>query len=355
MSLCQADLNPPAPPDILGKTTQCSQLEGANSTFKSILITPVPLLKGATLDDDKRFSDMLLDTEEPGGGSHVSERDRYGHNIDPINVSKDDLISLSEDDKKRIYRSWVYSVIIKVLGKRINHQYLKKKLSSLWRAIEEIILIDLGHDYYIVKFMKEENLQSILQNGPWFINGYFLSVKRWHPNFVASEAKENFSVIWLRLPELPTEFYDHSILARVGRKVGKLVKTDVCTSATLRGRYARICVEVPLGTPVQKFIYIGHHKQNIVYEGSNIFCNNSGVLGHNTINCPTTEATKCNSTNMAIDKEAAQPHEEKHKVETQQNNTVEKWQTINYSRRSKQYKRPRTTNEPEKVRTISNP
>ncbi|KAG5620667.1 hypothetical protein H5410_005885 [Solanum commersonii] len=212
---------------------------------------------------------MLLDTEAPGGSSHTLGILCY-------------------------YRS---------PRQKNKPPISKKKLSSLWRATEEIILIHLGHDYYIVKFIKEENLQSILQNGPWFINGYFLS--------------ENFSVIWLRLPELPTEFYDHSILARIGRKVGKLVKTDVCTSATLRGRYARICVEVPLGTPVQKFIYIGHHKQNIVYEGSDIFCNNSGVLNHNTINCPTTEATQSNLAKMAIDKEAAQPHEEKHKVETQ--------------------------------------
>ncbi|KAH0698631.1 hypothetical protein KY284_012846 [Solanum tuberosum] len=68
-------------------------------------------------------------------------------------------------------------------------------------------------------------------------------------------------------------------------KLRKLVKTDVCTSATLRGRYARICVEILLDTPVHKYVYIGHHKQNIVYEGSDIFCNKCGVLGHNNFNC----------------------------------------------------------------------
>uniref|UniRef100_A0A0V0GZK1 Putative ovule protein n=1 Tax=Solanum chacoense TaxID=4108 RepID=A0A0V0GZK1_SOLCH len=91
-------------------------------------------------------------------------------------------------------------------------------------------------------------MQRTLQQGPWFINGYYLSVKRWHPNFVASQARENISAIWIRLPELLT---DHSNLARVGKRLGKLVKTDVCTSSTLRGRYARIYVEVPMGVPVK--------------------------------------------------------------------------------------------------------
>ncbi|KAK6782534.1 hypothetical protein RDI58_020330 [Solanum bulbocastanum] len=168
----------------------------------------------------------------------------------------DDFICLTDEERKRIYQPWTYSITIKIFGKRINHQYLKRKLANLWRVSEDIELIDLGHDYYIVKFYKEESLQITLQHGPWFINGYFLSVKKWHPNFVASEVMERYSTIWIRLPELPTEFYDHSILAKVGKKLGKFVKTDVYTSATLRGRYVRICVEVPIGIPVKKFVYI---------------------------------------------------------------------------------------------------
>lgn len=79
----------------------------------------------------------------------------------------------------------------------------------MWRLTEEIVLIDLGHDYFIVKLLKEENVQKILQKCPWFVNKFFLSVKNWHPNFVALEAKETSSKIWVHLLELPTKFYDH--------------------------------------------------------------------------------------------------------------------------------------------------
>ncbi|KAH0689246.1 hypothetical protein KY289_016604 [Solanum tuberosum] len=128
-------------------------------------------------------------------------------------------------------------------------------------------------------------MQKVLQQGPWFVNGYSLSVKRWHPNFVTSEAKEDVSAIWVRLLEFPTEFYDHGILARVGNKLGRLVKTDVYTSSALRCRYAHICVEVQIGIPVRKHITIGQHRQPLIYEGSKIFCSNYGILGHTTINC----------------------------------------------------------------------
>lgn len=104
-------------------------------------------------------------------------------------------------------------------------------------------------------------MATTLQKGPWFINGAFLLVQKWHPNFVASTATESYLAIWVRLLELPIEYYNHTILSKIGGKLGKLGKTDICTSTTLRGRYVRICVEVSLGILVKSHIYIGQLKK----------------------------------------------------------------------------------------------
>lgn len=68
---------------------------------------------------------------------------------------------------------------------------------------------------------------------------------------MASEAKETKSAIWICLPKLPTKFYDYLVLAKIGKKLEKLFKMDVFTSEALRGRYARIFVEVPIRVPVK--------------------------------------------------------------------------------------------------------
>lgn len=128
-------------------------------------------------------------------------------------------------------------------------------------------------------------MQRALQNGPWFINGYFLSVKRWQLNFFSSEARENVSAILIRLPELLTKFYDHTILAMGGEDAREVGQNGCMHLRSTRRRYARICVEVAMGIPVKETVYIGNHKQSIVYEGSDIFCNKCGVLGHNIANC----------------------------------------------------------------------
>ncbi|KAH0672404.1 hypothetical protein KY290_024643 [Solanum tuberosum] len=272
----------PDPPKLPDKESMEID-QTTHASFKEALISPITLTSKLEEITALQMSCRTQVYEEDQEGlQQTGESNRTGL----------DRITLSNDDKNRIYQSWGFSIIIKLLGKRLAHQYLRNRLKSLWKSSEEIILIDLGHDYYIVKFLKEENMILALQGGPWFINGYYLSIKRWQPTFVASEAKETYSSIWIRLSELPTEYYDHTILAKIGNKLGKLVKTDVCTSVTLRGRYAKICIEVPVKHPVRSHIQIGNLKQKIIYEGDGILCLSCGRVGHTTIACSYTKQSK---------------------------------------------------------------
>ncbi|XP_019251068.1 PREDICTED: uncharacterized protein LOC109229978 [Nicotiana attenuata] len=257
---------PPKPPDIDPKFTKPS--------FKDMLITQDPMLF-ANLGNDHDKSSILMDQDDQSNTQSLL----------PISEGIK-CISLSPEDKTRIYEPWKHAIIIKLVGKRMLHHYLKKKIQELWKPSEDFQLIDLGMDYYIIKLKKKENMEKAMQQGPWFINGYFLSIIHWKPNFVATKERVTKSAVWIRLPRLPTEFYDAKILEKIGNAIGRLLKIDVCTSTTLRGRYARLCVELSLDMPVQPSIYVGHHKQTIHYEGENFLCTKCGRLGHIAQKCP---------------------------------------------------------------------
>lgn len=66
----------------------------------------------------------------------------------------------------------------------------------------------------------------------------------------------------------------------MGKKVGKILKVDACTSATLRGWYARLCIQVSLDVPFKSEVTIGRHKQAITYEWEGFLCTSCGKLGH---------------------------------------------------------------------------
>lgn len=111
-------------------------------------------------------------------------------------------------------------------GGGIIHQYLKAKLQTLWNLEEQFPLIDLGYDYYIVKLGSKASRGKILFNWPWFINRFFLSIQKWIPNFMPNTAISNTSAVWVRLLQLPTQFYDSIILQKIENSIGTFLKVD---------------------------------------------------------------------------------------------------------------------------------
>ncbi|XP_019252916.1 PREDICTED: uncharacterized protein LOC109231737 [Nicotiana attenuata] len=233
-------------------------------------------------------------------------------------------IILTEDDRQRMYNPWKYSLIIKLMGKWLVPNYLKRKTQELWKIDENIPLIDLGKDYYTVKLAKEESMTRILHDGPWFINGFFPSVQKWVPNFVATKAYQSYTVVWVRLPQLSTEFYDGIILTKIGNYIGKLLKVDACTSATPRGIYARLWVELPLEQPVQNLIMIGHHNQPILYEGEDFLCKVCGRLGHSSTIC-SYRTTPIRHNGGPLPLETPQPKDE----------ITQEWMAVSFPRKNK--------------------
>lgn len=47
-----------------------------------------------------------------------------------LNIRGTKAISLTKEDKQRIYEPWKFSIIVKLFGKRIMHHYLKKKIQE---------------------------------------------------------------------------------------------------------------------------------------------------------------------------------------------------------------------------------
>ncbi|XP_026385373.1 uncharacterized protein LOC113280965 isoform X5 [Papaver somniferum] len=164
-----------------------------------------------------------------------------GHTSMDSTTEEDDgipIISLDLENKKRIIQPWKYCLIGKVVGKTVGYKFLSFKANAMWKL-----------------------------SGPWFIVGHHLSLRRWKPDFKPSEASVNTTVVWARLPELPLEYFDKTVLEKVGAKIGRLIKVDATTEHVLRGKFARVCVEVSTDKPLVPLVKIGRVLQKVEYEG----------------------------------------------------------------------------------------
>ena len=158
-------------------------------------------------------------------------------------------------------------------------------------------------------------------DGPWFVGDHYLHVQAWEADFHPHVAKISTMAVWIRLEPLPIEYYHPEFLKHVGNKLGKLLKIDAVTSAAMRGRFARLCVQVNTAYPLPKRVKIGAFWQDIVYENLPMLCYRCGRIGHRETHC-----TKPSLVLQDTDKPGTIIRDESGLQEPVQNHTP--WKTI---------------------------
>nr|POF05181.1 hypothetical protein CFP56_05781 [Quercus suber] len=208
----------------------------------------------------------------PGAYNQAFELD--GYTDDDDEVSNDDVaelregvatVSLSKDVKQRIKLVWVNSLIVKVYGRNVRFHFLKDKLFSLWKPFGKLDIIDLGKDFFLVKFGTRSDYVVVLENGPWFIGEHFLSIRPWELNFKPSTVNVASIAVWVRLAELPIEYYEMEVLKHIGRSISNVLRIDTHTATESRGCFARLCVQVDIEKPFVTSIIIGGLEQPVMH------------------------------------------------------------------------------------------
>ncbi|CAN1136034.1 hypothetical protein LINPERHAP2_LOCUS9222 [Linum perenne] len=88
--------------------------------------------------------------------------------------------------------------------------------------------------------MSMEDFDRALNNGPWLIGDHYVISEPWIPSFEPGLSSINKLRVWIRLPNLPLECFDESILTLIENTIGRTVLIDHTTLNGCRGNYARI-------------------------------------------------------------------------------------------------------------------
>ncbi|XP_028770189.1 uncharacterized protein LOC114727667 [Neltuma alba] len=201
---------------------------------------------------------------------------------------------------------WWNSLIVKLLGVQIPKHVLIDRVRRMWKPKEPMKVTPLSNGYYIVSFTSREDKDYAFQEGPWMIEDHYLIVQRWRPNFNPWKVDVQRKIAaWVRIPDLPMEFYNVESLGIIGNMIGKTIKVDRSTSIYDKGGFARICVEIDLQQPLlPAFMAFGEEWQ-IVYEGLHQVCFQWGKYGHEKQQCPQFSGEGDSSNGSRSEKEEA--------------------------------------------------
>jgi hypothetical protein len=117
------------------------------------------------------------------------------------------------------------------------------------------------------------------------------------PDFRASEASVSSVAVWVRLPELPVEYYHKDSLMHIGSGLGPVLRVDFNTASGTRGRFARLCVQLDLDKPLMRTVRVGKLRLAVVYEGIGLLCFKCGKLGHKQEFCPSSVSAESGGSN----------------------------------------------------------
>lgn len=82
-----------------------------------------------------------------------------------------------------------------------------------------IDIVDLGKEFFLVRFYSKKDQDAVLDKGPWFIGENFPSICPWEPNFKPSTTTVSSITVWVRLNELPIEYYEANTFKRIGSAI----------------------------------------------------------------------------------------------------------------------------------------
>lgn len=276
------DDNPPFPVSMdaeAAPTVPVAQVE--DDTADTQMGTPSPK-KGAS------FKDMLLNNGQGHANPPPAEAEIHLDEDDFHYSVKEGIpaITFSDRVKGLLDQSMQYSVIIKLLGRRIRYNTLRDKLPYLWNTSGPYKVIDCVGDCFVVKFSNSQDFQMVLLNGPWMVFGHYLSVQPWTSDFSPMDHSINHVVGWVRLPMLPIRYYHKHVVRAIGDMLGQVVRVDYNTEAGERGRFARITVIIDLCKPLVSKIVVDDRTIFIEYEGLPTICYHCGLYGHLSESCP---------------------------------------------------------------------
>ncbi|KAL3510563.1 hypothetical protein ACH5RR_029964 [Cinchona calisaya] len=84
----------------------------------------------------------------------------------------------------------------KGVGKIVDFKFFDLKIREIWKPKESINIINLGKDFFPVKFLDEDDFLTIISRGPWFLNRYYVSIRLLESNFSPYQAQQSKTAIW---------------------------------------------------------------------------------------------------------------------------------------------------------------
>ncbi|XP_072951786.1 uncharacterized protein [Typha angustifolia] len=208
--------------------------------------------------------------------------------IAKFKASTTDVLIIDPKIMEESRAEWNNTLFGKFLGKVFSLHLVRSELLRQWGLAGLVFIANKYEGFFLFRFSCEEDMITILMEGPWLVRGSVLNLTKWKPNFRLSVEQISKAFVWARFLDLPEEYWKPHIFVDVAAMVGKPLRFEDITMVIGRGCYARAYVELDLTKPIKHGFLLGPKQiyQAVAYENLPLVCFTCGIVGHKIPDCP---------------------------------------------------------------------
>lgn len=175
------------------------------------------------------------------------------------------------------------------LDRNLNFNYVKNYAFNLWKnkGLRQVLSTSIGFIFFM--FDNLDSSSAVLEEGPWFFGGHFLVLKKWHNMMKLTKEQLDKIPIWIKLFNVPMEYWDEEGLSHIASAVGELLYMDKLTTQGSRVSSAKICVEIGVDSALPSDFLIRCDDDvvevRVEYLWTPAKCPNCKVFGHSEEKC----------------------------------------------------------------------
>ncbi|KAK3189533.1 hypothetical protein Dsin_029094 [Dipteronia sinensis] len=141
-------------------------------------------------------------------------------------------------------KAWKNCLVGYFIEKKLPFSLVNNIAMRIWgnHGLLEVLANEKG--FYFFKFSDDEACSNVLEADPWLFAGRMVILKKWHPMLILSKDFYSKISVWVKLFNIPHEYWNEEGLSHIASADGKPLYADSLTESMKRISFARVCVEI---------------------------------------------------------------------------------------------------------------
>ncbi|GLJ25426.1 hypothetical protein SUGI_0486950 [Cryptomeria japonica] len=207
-------------------------------------------------EDSKRMAIAKISKSKGFRGGNLGENSNQTSRAESSEPKMD--IIQPEDIEEDIALWSEMAVIGRFIGARISRLQTRAWVKENWS--QDVVMKFIPKGFFIVVFKEETVRNRILNQQNWLFGSTHLYLQPWQSNFDPVLLAVYKEPIWIRLYNLPMEYWGEASLECIGRSLGTLLEVDEDIIENESYLYARIKIVVIKKVPTTMFLKVGERR-----------------------------------------------------------------------------------------------